>query len=332
MLLHIDGVTKTYRPRLRRGPGVRANDGVRLEVGQGQVFGLLGHNGAGKTTLVNQVIGLLRPDAGTIRIDGRDCLADPAWARQACSLQPQAQLPINGLTPRRAVELLGRLRGGEPAAVRARRDRLFEALDIAPWADTDGEKLSGGVKRLVSFVMAAVVPGRVVILDEPTNDVDPVRRRLLWAQVRALGEEGAAVLLVTHNVLEAERAVDRLAILDNGRVIAEGTPAALKEGVAQGLRLEVVFDPVAGSPAPAPFLERYLPNGSRALAMLPPERVGDAVAWAERLRQQGALTEYALTPATLEDAYVSLVTGGEEHAAAQDDGTHPREVIDARAA
>jgi ABC-2 type transport system ATP-binding protein len=337
MLLHIDGVTKTYRPRLRRRSGVRANDRVHLEVREGEVFGLLGHNGAGKTTLVSQVIGLLRPDAGTIRIDGHDCIADPGYARQACSLQPQAQLPINGLTPRRAVDLVGRLRGGTPASVRARRDSLFEALDIVAWADTDGEQLSGGVKRLVSFVMAAVVPGRIVILDEPTNDVDPVRRRLLWAQVRALGDEGAAVLLVTHNVLEAERAVDRLAILDGGRVIAEGTPAALKAEVAGGLRLELVFDPIVGAPRAAPFLERYRPNGSRATAIVPSERAGEAAGWAEGLRLTGAVNEYALTPATLEDVYVSLVGRGADGTAEPPDHppltiAHPQEVTDARAA
>src|SRR5512139_772119 len=161
MLLEISGLTKTYR----RGP--RANDGVDLAVDAGEVYGLLGHNGAGKTTLVNQVVGLLVPDAGTILLDGHDVVADPAFARRACSIQPQATVPINGLTPAQAVEMIGRLRGGRAADVQARRDALFAALDIGEWARTDGAKLSGGVKRLVGFAMAAVLPGRLVILDEP---------------------------------------------------------------------------------------------------------------------------------------------------------------------
>jgi ABC-2 type transport system ATP-binding protein len=222
MRLEIENLEKSYRR------GVRASDGISLTAEAGEVFGLLGHNGAGKTTLVSQVVGLLRPDAGTIRIDGRDAVADPGFARVACSIQPQATLPISGLTPNQAVELLGRLRGGSAASVRQRREELFEALDIGEWRATDGERLSGGVKRLVSFCMAAVTPGRIVILDEPTNDVDPVRRRLLWRQVRALAAEGSTVLLVTHNVAEAEGAVDRLAILDHGRLLAEGTPALLR--------------------------------------------------------------------------------------------------------
>jgi ABC-2 type transport system ATP-binding protein len=307
MLLEIERITKTYRSPLRRGPGTRANADVSLSVDAGQVYGLLGHNGAGKTTLVNQVVGLIRPDAGTIRVAGRDAVADPSFARQACSLQPQAQLPIDGLTPRQAIELVGRLRGGRAADVRMRRDRLVAALDLGEWLDTDGARLSGGVKRLVSFAMAAVVPGRVVILDEPTNDVDPVRRRLLWEQVRRLADEGAAVLLVTHNVVEAERSVDRLAILDRGRVIAQGTPAELKSGIADDLRLELVLEPDAVAPLPAPFIRRYIPNGSRAVATIPATSAGEAVDWADELRREGVAEEYSLAPATLEDAYIELV-------------------------
>lgn len=324
MLLEIEGLTKTYRSRIRRGRDVRANDGIDLSVEAGQVFGLLGHNGAGKTTLVNQIIGLLRPDSGAIRLEGRDAIADPAFARRACSLQPQAQLPIDGLTPDQAIELIGRLRGGDRVEVRARRDRFIDELSLAEWRRTDGQRLSGGVKRLVSFAMAAVVPGSVVILDEPTNDVDPVRRRLLWQQVRGLADEGAAVLLVTHNVVEAERSVDRLAILDRGRVIAQGTPAELKSGVAEELRLELVLEPDAAAPLPAPFIQRYVPNGTRAVATIPAASAGDAVAWADALRRDGIVEEFSVAPATLEDVYIELV--------GRADTLSDKEAIDALAA
>ena len=214
-LLQIEELTKVYRSSSRaREAGTRANDGITLAIGEGEVFGLLGHNGAGKTTLVNQVVGLLRPTSGTTRIDGGDMVADPGLARRLCSFQAQAQVPIDGLTPRQAIDLLGQLRGASKADTQCRRQHLVEALDLGEWLDVDASRLSGGVKRLVAFAMAAVTPGRVVMLDEPTNDVDPVRRRLLWRQVRTLADHGAAVLLVTHNVIEAERSVDRLAILD----------------------------------------------------------------------------------------------------------------------
>jgi len=319
-LLQIEELTKVYRS------GTRANDGISLAIGEGEVFGLLGHNGAGKTTLVNQVVGLLRPTFGSIRIDGRDMVADPGLARRLCSFQAQAQVPIDGLTPRQAIDLLGQLRGASKADAQGRRERLVEALDLREWLDVDASRLSGGVKRLVAFAMAAVAPGRVVMLDEPTNDVDPVRRRLLWRQVRALADHGAAVLLVTHNVIEAERSVDRLAILDEGRVVAEGTPAELKARLGAALRLELVVDPSAPDLPGSPFDGPGVLVGNRLMIGVPSDAAGQAVAWAGSLQLAGFVEEYTLGPATLEDVYVALV-GGSEAPAAQ-----VEEVFDANAA
>jgi ABC-2 type transport system ATP-binding protein len=279
VLLQLEELTKVYRT------GTRANDQISLAVGEGEVFGLLGHNGAGKTTLVNQVVGLLRPTSGTIRIDGRDMVADPGLARRLCSFQAQAQVPIDGLTPRQAIDLLGQLRGSSKLEVRRRRERLVDALDLGEWLDIDAARLSGGVKRLVAFAMAAVSPGRVVMLDEPTNDVDPVRRRLLWRQVRTLADHGAAVLLVTHNVIEAERSVDRLAILDGGRVIAEGTPAELKGRLGAALRLELVLSPDSAVVPISPFPGSSVSVGNRLMVGIPMDGAGQAVTWAESLQR-----------------------------------------------
>jgi ABC-2 type transport system ATP-binding protein len=301
VLLEIIDLAKTYR----RG-GVRANDGVTLRVETGEVYGLLGHNGAGKTTLVNQIIGLARPDTGSIRIDGRDVIADPAFARAVCSVQPQAQIPIDGLTPRQAMDLVGRLRGQRPDVIRRRVAALASALEIEEWLDKDAARLSGGVKRLVSFGMAAVAPGRLVILDEPTNDVDPVRRRHLWGQIRALADLGAAVLLVTHNVIEAERSVDRLAILDHGRVLSEGTPADLKAFVADELRLELTLEPGAAVTLLPAFASVIVADAQRLLAGIPAASAGEAAAWAEAQRRAGRVEEYRLGPVSLEDVYVAL--------------------------
>jgi len=313
VLLTINGLTKVYRT------GVRANDGVDLAVDEGEVFGLLGHNGSGKTTLVNQVVGLLRPNSGSIRIDGHDVVADPGLARRLCSFQAQAQVPIDGLTPAQAIDLVGQLRGMPKATVQRRRDGLITALDLGEWLDVDAARLSGGVKRLVAFAMAAVAPGRLVMLDEPTNDVDPVRRRLLWRAVRNLAEEGAAVLLVTHNVIEAERSVDRLAILDAGRVIAEGSPAELRARLGAALRLELVLDPDVSSAPASPFAGRAVPVGNRLMVAVPTDGAGQAVAWAESLQRSGAVEEFTLGPATLEDVYVSLVGGAHTGSAAMEE-------------
>lgn len=231
---------------------------------------------------------------------------------------------IDGLTPRQAIELIGRLRGGTVADVRRRAAHLTEALELGEWLGQDGARLSGGVKRLVSFCMAAVTPGQVVMLDEPTNDVDPVRRRLLWAEVRALAAEGAAVLLVTHNVTEAERSVDRLAILDRGRTIVEGTAAELKASVANELRLEIVIEPGAAPPSSPPFATQSVADGNRVLYSLREADAGAAVVWATGLRQGQAIEEFGLAPATLEDVYIAIV--------GRADALRAGEAIDARAA
>jgi ABC-2 type transport system ATP-binding protein len=299
--LAIRALTKAYRP------GHPVNDAVSLSADAGQVYGVLGHNGAGKTTLVHQIVGLLEPDAGTIEIHGHDVVADPGYARRVCSIEPQSQVPIDGLTPRQAIGLVGRLRGGSSRDVEARTRALIDALDIGEWADTNGARLSGGVKRLVSFGMAAVVPGRVVILDEPTNDVDPIRRRLLWTQVRALADDGAAVILVTHNVIEAERSVDRLAILDHGRVIVEGSPAELKGSVSRDLRLELVLEPGTTEPPLAELLRNPTRTGQRISGTVAAERAAEAASWSQSLHASGRLEEFTLAPATLEDVYVALV-------------------------
>ena len=296
MLLEIDNVTKQYRG------GALANDGITFEVEAGEVFGLLGPNGAGKTTLISQILGLVTPTGGTIRIDGVDVVKTPAFARQACSYQSQSAAPVEGLSPREAVELAGRLRGGGRDAVRGRATELLAALELGEW-ENQTMQLSGGVARLTGFCMAAVVPGRIVVLDEPTNDVDPLRRKHLWREVRALADRGAAVLLVTHNVLEAERCVDRLAIIDHGRAVAHGTPAALKSELGDALRLELVLDPGAEAPTDSPFGPPVV-VGRRLFVEVGADDAGAAVDWARRLTGDGVVAEFFLGPASLEDVYV----------------------------
>jgi ABC-2 type transport system ATP-binding protein len=307
-LLEVRNLTKQYRH------GVLANDDLSLDVRAGEVFGLLGPNGAGKTTLVSQVLGLLRPTSGEILLDGVDVARNPDVARRSCSYQPQGSAPLEGLTPVEAVELTGRLRGGEKAAVRRRTDELLSALDLDAWR-TRLVPLSGGVARLVSFCMAAVHPVRLAILDEPTNDVDPLRRRLLWEQVRRLADDGTAVLLVTHNVSEAERCVDRLAIIDQGRVQVTGTPAALKERLGGALRLELSLD--AGVPVPRlpDYLTAPAVAGRRLVAQTSLADAGRAVGWARDAQSHGEIAEFQLSPASLEDVYIRSVTADDQEEA-----------------
>jgi ABC-2 type transport system ATP-binding protein len=313
MVLSIQHLTKVYRK------AVRANDDVSLAVDAGEVVGLVGHNGAGKTTLLNQVMGLVRPTSGSITIDGADVVTDPAFARRACSLQPQADAPLDGVTPRQAIEIMARIRGAERRRARARTAELIAGLELDEWANKPAQTLSGGVRRLTAFCIAAAEPGRIVMLDEPTNDVDPVRRRLLWRQIRVLAEAGSAVLLVTHNVTEAERAVDRLVVLHHGRIIAEGTPAQLRAGHDDRLRLSLVAptEPEAAAVAhrfPGPYAAAV--TGRRVVVSIDAEAAGSALEWANQEHTSGAVEEFSVTPVSLEEVYIGLVTEPEavEHA------------------
>lgn len=309
-VLVVEAVTKRFGE-------VVANDRLSLRVRPGEVLGLLGHNGAGKTTLVSQIIGLLRPDAGTIRVAGIDAVAHPAAARRHVALQAQGQAPLDGLTPRMAIELAGRVRGLTPPAAREAATDLATQLDIEPWLDRralpDGRGVSGGVRRLTSFATTVVAPTPLVVLDEPTNDIDAMRRRKLWDAVRALSDRGSGVLLVTHNVAEAERVVDDLVILDQGAVVATGSPSKLR-GSSDHLRLELELHPDGdrGSLDRIPFpVVRVVRTGRRALVTLGETEAASAVAWASALRDSRRLEGYALTPATLEDAYIAVTASQE---------------------
>ncbi|MBA7657120.1 Vitamin B12 import ATP-binding protein BtuD [subsurface metagenome] len=301
MLLEIENLVKQYK----NGP--RANDGISLAIEQGEVFGLLGPNGAGKTTLINQIIGLKAPTSGSIKIDGVDVVANPAYARKYCSFQAQTQVPIAGLTAMQAIELVGQIRGGEKALVHKKAIHLIESLEIGEWVDKMGANLSGGVRRIVAFCMAVVIPGRIVILDEPTNDIDPVRRRILWKEVDSLAETGSAVLLVTHNVLEAERAVGRLAIIDKGRIVGIGTAADLKGHDRNEMRLELVLEPGAQKPDQPDYISHTVTSSRRMIAKVQEKDIATAIDWAQSLKEKGIAEEFFLGPTTLEDTYVRMV-------------------------
>ena len=307
MLLEIKDISKIYR----RGK-VKANDNMNLSVAEGEIFGLLGPNGAGKTTLVSQIIGLTKPTSGIITIDGVDAIANPGYARQVCSFQSQSQAPTVGLSPLQAIELVGRIRGGKKAEIKRRTRELIDRLEMNEWEKTIGMNSTGGVRRLVAFCMAVVQPGRIVILDEPTNDIDPLRRRLLWQEVQAVAEQGSTVLLVTHNVLEAERVVNRLAIVDQGKVKGIGTPAELKTDENGSMRLELILEPERDLLILPDFLVQIAASKHRILSRVEQENIPSALELATSLKNNNLIEEFSLSPTTLEDVYIKMVGNLEE--------------------
>lgn len=246
-------LVRTYpATRGRRGaPGsaaVRATDGVSLEIRRGEIFGLLGPNGAGKSTLVRQLTGLMRPDSGSVGILGHDIVRYPERASRILAYLGQESSALDELTVSLAAETTGRLRGLDLRTARAERDAVVEELGLGAIASRPLKKLSGGQRRLACFAAALVGERPLLVLDEPTTGMDPVARRAVWAAVdRRRAESGATVVLVTHNVIEAETVLDRVAVLDRGRVIACDTPAGLKEKV---MRRGARRARVAGAGAP----------------------------------------------------------------------------------
>ncbi|KRG15285.1 multidrug ABC transporter ATPase [Virgibacillus soli] len=304
MILDVNGVTKVFNGRGKNK--LVANNNLSLQLNEGEIFGLLGQNGAGKTTLVNQILGLLIPDSGEIHLLGESVLQSPARARSICSVQPQSQVPLGLLTPKQAVTLMGKMRAGKRFDPK-RVEMLFEALDMGNWANKEGDKLSGGAKRLTAFCMAVIAPGKLVILDEPTNDVDPVRRRYLWDVIRNLTNDGTSVILVTHNVLEAEKTVDRVAILHNGKILTQGTPSGVKSSVSNQMRMELSLASEVDIEIPSWALSSHK-NGARFIFSLEPNEVSSAIKWAKSQVNSGLIMDYSLSPTTIEDAYIELTS------------------------
>ncbi len=235
----VENLTKIYRARGRANAPVIANDCLNITVKRGEIFGLLGPNGSGKTTLVMQLLGLLEPTEGDIWVEGVDVVKKPAQVRGMVGFLPQTGLPMRYVEVERALYYTGRLRGQSEHAARQQSAHLIDALDMSEFAGKFVSHLSGGMLRMTNFAMALMGTPSVLVLDEPTNDLDPHRRRQVWEMVKRLNDErGVTCVLVTHNVLEAERIIQRVGVMKQGHIVAQGTPGELKLASKRTVRLE----------------------------------------------------------------------------------------------
>jgi len=222
---------------------VRAVDGVDLIVPRGTVYGVVGPNGAGKTTTIRMLATLTRPDAGRATVLGHDLVAEAHAVRAKVSLTGQLASVDEDLTGRENLILLGRLLGFTRAAAKRRAAELLEAFGLADASGRLVKLYSGGMRRRLDIAASIVVTPELMFLDEPTTGLDPRSRNQVWDIVRALVAEGTTILLCTQYLEEADQLAEGIAVIDGGKVIAEGTPGQLKASVGSGLLHLRLLDP-----------------------------------------------------------------------------------------
>ncbi|HEV7648885.1 MAG TPA: ATP-binding cassette domain-containing protein [Actinophytocola sp.] len=304
-MITTEGLCKRYGDKI-------ALDGMDLTVEAGTVCGLLGPNGAGKTTAVRILTTLLHADGGRAEVAGFDVAREPDRVRAAIGLVGQHAAVDEALSAAQNLELFGRLYHLSKTAARTRAGELLERFSLADTATLAVAQFSGGMRRRLDLAAGLILAPRVLFLDEPTTGLDPRGRTEVWAAVRALVAGGTTVLLTTQYLDEADQLADRVSVLDNGRVVAEGTPAALKSELG-GDRLDVVLHDVADLPAAAATVARAagaaaVTDPDRRLVSAPVrDRVAALTEAARALQESGVEVEdIALRRPTLDEVFLHL--------------------------
>jgi ABC-2 type transport system ATP-binding protein len=313
-----DGPAIEVRGLVKRFGEVRALDGVDLTARQGQVLGLLGPNGAGKTTLVRVLATLLKPDAGTARVLGLDVQHEAATLRERIGLAGQYAAVDENLTGLENLTMVGRLYGAGRSSAKARGRELLERFDLVEAAGRPTKTYSGGMRRRLDLAAALVAKPPVLFLDEPTTGLDPRSRLGLWSVIEDLVAEGTTVLLTTQYLDEADRLADTIAVIDHGRLIAEGTSDQLKDRLG-GERLEIRLDDPADLDAAvralAPMSDE-LPTTEAGLVRVGVRaRRGAIVEAVRRLSEAGVgVDDLTLRRPTLDDVFLALTGHAAEEA------------------
>ncbi|MEU1588985.1 ATP-binding cassette domain-containing protein [Micromonospora sp. NPDC005710] len=232
-MIETRGLRKSFRSRAgRETKTVDAVRGVDLDVAKGEIFGFLGPNGAGKTTTLRMLATLIEPDGGEATIAGADLRKDPAEVRRRIGYVPQGGSTWDESTAREELVLHARMYGISKADAQRRAARALDAFQLTEYADRKCKTYSGGQRRRVEIALGIIHEPKIVFLDEPTTGLDPQSRAHMWDEIRRLRADGMTVFITTHYLDEADALCDRIAIMDNGELVAEGTPAELKREIS----------------------------------------------------------------------------------------------------
>lgn len=311
--LAIDIQHLTYSYALGKQRQVIANDDVSLSVQQGEIFGLLGPNGAGKTTLVHQLMGLIQPQKGTIRLLDTDVIQHPAIARRHIGFLPQQGTVMRPALVRQALYFTGRLRGMSNEAARQQTHELMDALELTDVANATVGTLSGGLQRLVSFASALMGYPAILVLDEPTNALAPETRQLVWGIIQQLNRQrGATCFLITHNLLEAERVVQRVAVMQAGQIKMVGTPGEIKRQVNATVQIELwlrVSTELPSTLTHNPSLRVEQPHPSHYQITVPRTEVMATLTAITQEVGFDQLDDFRISPPSLEAVYLEQIKG-----------------------
>jgi ABC-2 type transport system ATP-binding protein len=289
----------------------RAVDGVDLVVPSGSVYGVLGPNGAGKTTTIRMLATLLRPDSGVARVLGHDIVEEADTVRALVGLTGQLASVDEDLTGRENLVLMGRLLGFGRAQAKLRATELLEAFGLVEASGRLVKNFSGGMRRRLDIAASIVVTPRLMFLDEPTTGLDPRSRNQVWDIIRVLVGQGTTVLLCTQYLDEADQLADRIAVIDRGRVIAEGTPGQLKASVGRGALRVRLLHPEQRAEAEL-LLSRALESQVHAepdpaalsASIADPGRASEALG--ELSRADIALADFSLGQPSLDEVFLAL--------------------------
>ena len=272
-----------------------------------EITALIGHNGAGKTTLLNQIIGNVKPGSGDITYKGMSLVKNSKVARELVSMMPQFHIPLEGVTVRQSIESILRIKGVSEKQIHLYTKKVLKDLDIEQWADRAGNKLSGGLQRLTSFAMAVAYPSDIILLDEPTNDVDPIRRKLIWKYMRELTKNGHIIFVVTHNLLEVEQYTDRYILMNKGRMIQNVSTAVMSHDFASNVMIVYLQDEDELYHLPENETNEYKEDEMQLVLTLSEKQVPSAVNWLMELIRRGKVLNYKITSATLDLQYRGMI-------------------------